>query len=794
MRVNIKETAKKIYRISRRGMGGVKRIKVSIQKKGYENLSVRKKLAEEQLKKIVSQKGTGNYNVSLLSDEICCGCSACVAGCPKAAIQMETDKEGFFRPNVDEKKCISCGKCLKICPQIYIYAKNRRIKKQFVAAGNDVYRSYSTGGGVFLASASEWVETGGYICAPAFSDLYHLEHQIGNHVPLKKFGKFKYLQSDKKDSFIQIKELIKQGNKVMFCGTPCEVAGLKKYLGDGTDLLLTVSMNCSGIASPLVYRKYIDETYDVSHVKSVDFSSKRFYGSLAGNGVKVELADDGVQLTGETRDVYWKSLKYGMNVRKCCASCKYIYPHEVADITLSKVTSEIDTKIEVLDKEKALTLVSLNTVNACEFWETTKEKLQAVEYRKSQDYVRSRINMHENRDYFFDLIQKGTVKKAVNYALDGKYDVGVIGLWYGRNYGSMLTYYGLHHVLDSMGLSVLMIDNPLQGELEQKLDKTHPRRFAEKHYHISKVYSLDMLYKLNELCDTFIVGSDQLWNYYLSRPYRQMYYLDFADDNKKKIAYGTSFGGTGSFTGNEEEKLRVKSNLERFDFLSVRENFAKDICYNTFGLNADKVLDPVFLCDTQIYRNIEEEIVIPDKDYILAYILNPEKEKTIALSTIAKKHNCDLYVILDEPPWEFERNKKAMELPENTQIKVLEKVSVGEWLAYIDKASYVITDSFHGCCFSIILQKQFMAIINKKRGTKRFPDLMGNFGLLDYLVETPDELISKDALDNIISYKRIQRQIEEERKKSLSWLYDALYSQKQGISLMAYDLVQKHVN
>lgn len=93
-----------------------------------------------------------------------------------------------------------------------------------------------------------------------------------------------------------------------------------------------------------------------------------------------------------------------------------------------------------------------------------------------------------------------------------KYDVGIIGLWYGRNYGSMVTYYALHSVITDMGYSVLMINNPL-GNANFEITKTHPFRIANMYYNVSERLRLDSLSKLNDVCDTFVVGSDQLWNY-----------------------------------------------------------------------------------------------------------------------------------------------------------------------------------------------------------------------------------------------------------------------------------------
>ena len=128
--------------------------------------------------------------------------------------------------------------------------------------------------------------------------------------------------------------------------------------------------------------------------------------------------------------------------------------------------------------------------------------------------------------------------------MEKKYDVGIYGLWYGRNYGSIITYYALDNVVKSLGYSTVMIKNPLgrEGIDLTKLPRSHSLIFADKHYKITPLFGIDNMHNLNSICDRFLLGSDQTWNYHLSRPYKQTYFFDFVDDTKIKVAYATSFG------------------------------------------------------------------------------------------------------------------------------------------------------------------------------------------------------------------------------------------------------------
>ena len=112
------------------------------------------------------------------------------------------------------------------------------------------------------------------------------------------------------------------------------------------------------------------------------------------------------------------------------------------------------------------------------------------------------------------------------------FDIGVMGFWYSCNYGSMLTYYALNNVLTDMGKSVLMIDKPAIFPHDIEYTQTHSRIFAQKHYKISKINKLAEMGELNSLCSTFMLGSDQLWNYGLARPFGFSLFFDFVNDDK----------------------------------------------------------------------------------------------------------------------------------------------------------------------------------------------------------------------------------------------------------------------
>jgi len=207
--------------------------------------------------------------------ETCFGCEACLQSCPKDAIRMEEDQEGFRYPVADNGKCIECGICEKVCPYDNPPAKNT--DEKYVFGGyhlNPLIRFESTSGGAFSAIVDAFCDEN-YAIFGAKADGLNVYHTyITDKTELSAFRKSKYSQSVIGDSYKQVKQFLKEGKKVLFSGTPCQIAGLKTYLGKSNqDNLLTVEVICEGVPSPLYVRKLeqkLKAKYG-SKIKSYDY-------------------------------------------------------------------------------------------------------------------------------------------------------------------------------------------------------------------------------------------------------------------------------------------------------------------------------------------------------------------------------------------------------------------------------------------------------------------------------------------------------------------------------------------
>lgn len=212
--------------------------------------------------------------IDIKRKEDCCGCNACGDICPKDAISYHTDNEGFWYPQIDKSKCINCGLCNKVCP-IETECKSRKNNISKPECYATEHKSIevifnSTTGGMFTALAECMYAQKGYVGGAIHNDDFSVSHFISNNRnDLLKLRRSKDLQSNAEGFHKKVKTLLDQGENVLACGVPCQIAGLLNYLGKDYDNLITVDLICAGVNSPKVWRKYLDYIEDMNNSKIV---------------------------------------------------------------------------------------------------------------------------------------------------------------------------------------------------------------------------------------------------------------------------------------------------------------------------------------------------------------------------------------------------------------------------------------------------------------------------------------------------------------------------------------------
>ena len=352
-----------------------------------------------------------------------------------------------------------------------------------------------------------------------------------------------------------------------------------------------------------------------------------------------------------------------------------------------------------------------------------------------------------------------------------KFDVAIIGVGVGANYGSVLTYYSLYKTIESFGKTALMVSKIGASGKDPELQDNHAIRFANRHYNLSKVYSKENVGDLNDIVDTFILGSDQVWNYGISQHFGKAFYLDFAEDDKRKISYASSFGHAHDFAP-ADEIPKISRLMERFNAISVREDSGVEIAKNVYGIPAKHVVDPIFLLSNEDFLALasmsERDVSSP---YLLAYILDPTPEKKAAIEHLAQKLGLRIRIILDGLPHLFEENKIKM----NIEGAVESGVEVYDLLKLYAHCSYVVTDSFHGTVFALKFHKPFATVGNKRRGMVRFDSLFRQIGDRSHFTLDASKIISEDERFLApLDYDEIGAKLTESANESREWLRAAI--------------------
>ena len=199
--------------------------------------------------------------INIKNKKDCCGCSACVQRCPKQCIKMIEDEEGFQYPKVNLSLCINCNLCEKVCP--ILTPLSPQLPQHCYAGINQKaqVRLNSSSGGIFSLLAEKTIQEGGVVFGARFDDFWEVKHDFTkNQEGIIAFRGSKYVQSRIEDNYHKAEKFLKEGEKILFSGTPCQIAGLKKFLRKEYENLLTIDFICHGVPSPLIWRKYIDDT------------------------------------------------------------------------------------------------------------------------------------------------------------------------------------------------------------------------------------------------------------------------------------------------------------------------------------------------------------------------------------------------------------------------------------------------------------------------------------------------------------------------------------------------------
>lgn len=342
----------------------------------------------------------------------CCGCTACQQICPVQCIAMEPDEEGFLYPKINETACIHCDQCKTVCPILTPLLPAGETKTYVGYARNEEIRRQSSSGGIFSLAAQVVLKRGGVVFGAAFDDAFQVRHiGIESEKDLWRLRGSKYVQSSLDNTYPQVRQYLAAGRWVLFSGTACQIAGLKKYLGKAHDRLLTIDVLCHGVPSPKIWNLYLEEQERKHHGKitSIQFRDKRLGWKLYS--IRILFADGGEYAVPFPDDVFMNMFLVNIDLRPACHDCRFKEFPRVSDMTIGDCWG-IENYMPEMDDDKGTSLFMVHSPKGERILEAIREDLAVKEaelnrFLSGDADLRKSVDMHPNRKKYWAGVYRG---------------------------------------------------------------------------------------------------------------------------------------------------------------------------------------------------------------------------------------------------------------------------------------------------------------------------------------------------------------------------------------------------
>ena len=522
--------------------------------------------------------------------------------------------------------------------------------------------------------------------------------------------------------------------RVIVVGCPCETAKIRDELGADVAAVTFQDVPCGGLPNVATLREFLSENYRLDEIVSVRVLPPKLGSKPFDTRICVSLKSGAKEIVGQEPPDWFAPRFWGDGK----GAYEFARHHGIAH----------DEECRTCPHRKAKLVVPC---------------AMGARYQGMRRLGKS-------------------FSQTVNDIRLNRWDVGLIGNYLGVNYGSHITYYALYEVLNGLGYSTVMIDRPLDvvcvKNLKCPLFVENPYPAHDQAPRYKNILNMKVV---NGIGRVFVTGSDQLFNNFLYRVFGKFMAQGYVRSNHHRILYAGSFGHDFTW-GPEYDRAEEAFYLSRFDAISVREDSAVAVCKREFGVDAEWVLDPVFLCPKGKYDALIERAPVKpmDKPYLFSYVLDPSDSKEDIIIQVAQQLKLEPEAFLDA-----DRRGTTVK-----KIRTVENSTAETWLAHIAKCSFAVVDSFHGMCIAIIYHRDFIVIVNKRRGETRFVSLLRLLGLEDRMIRNIKDLNASMSTVRPIDWAKIDAKLGSEAKRSIKWLVGAIergLSEKRPYS--AFDMV-----
>lgn len=354
----------------------------------------------------------------------CCGCNVCGDACNQQAITFKTDIEGFWYPEVDMEKCTDCHLCERVCPILNVKELNNDFETPLCYAAmhkNYEVRFDSTSGGLFSAFAEKMYRDGGYVGGAVFNEDWSIRHFISNDKSdLPRLRSSKYAQSDASGIYRQIRDLLRNGEKVLLCSAPCQIAALKSFLRKDYNNLITLDFICRGINSPKIERKMDEDDEKEYGSKIIYKKSKNKELGWKNLTYKVIFANGQVRYLTRHNNLSTRGyLTTNVFSRPSCYDCKFKGKQRYSDITLADFwgIEEVDKS---MDDNLGTSLVMIHSKKGKQLFDAVLPKIKATEVSFESVVVKNPMLLNSqpaplvDRDAFYQDLDKGSFNDVAN--------------------------------------------------------------------------------------------------------------------------------------------------------------------------------------------------------------------------------------------------------------------------------------------------------------------------------------------------------------------------------------------